>query len=215
MHLVSINISGSATAVSNGKRTTATGINKQPVPSAEIFELGLNGDLVSDKKNHGGVDQAVYVYSADDYAWWAGQLMADLESGTFGENLTFSSFGPEPLRIGDRFQVGEVLLEVTAPRIPCWVLADRMGDTGFVKKFRDGQRPGAYTRVLEGGTVKTGDEVRKIPAPTTMPTLTEVYNLWYEKTPDPAKLRWVLTAPLAQRARAEFAERLAEVAGIQ
>lgn len=215
MRLVSINLSGAARSVSNGARTTHTGIYKLPVPSAEIHALGLNGDLVSDKKNHGGLDQAVYLYSADEYAWWAGELFADLEPGTFGENLTLSSFGPEPLRIGDRFKVGSVLLEVTAPRIPCWVLADRMGDTGFVKKFRDGQRPGAYARVLEGGTVTTGDKVEKIPAPSTMPLLLEVFNAWYEKTPDPAKLRWFLTAPLAERARAAFADQLADLGAAQ
>ncbi|MBF6592961.1 MAG: MOSC domain-containing protein [Thermaceae bacterium] len=213
MVLVSINI-GSSQAVSNGIRATTTGINKKPVPRAEIYALGLNGDLVADKKNHGGPDQAVYVYSVDDYAWWAEQLGAELEPGTFGENLTFSSFGPETVRIGDRFGVGKVLLEVTAPRIPCWVLADRMGDNGFVKRFQKAERPGFYTRVIETGEVKTGDLIEKTSAPTTNPTLSEIFALWYEKSPSPETLRWVLSAPLAARARKDYEERLREITGI-
>lgn len=128
--------------------------------------------------------------------------------GTFGENLTFSSFGAEPARIGDRFRVGEVLLEVTAPRIPCSTLAARMNDLEFVKKFRQAARPGFYARVLEAGRVQQGDPIQKIAAPTALPALTEVFHLWYDKTPEAARLRWILTAPLAERARAVFAARL-------
>ncbi len=209
MRLLSINI-GSGKTVSNGARTTTTGINKLPVLEAEIYQLGLNGDLVSDKKNHGGADQAVYVYSADDYAWWAEQLGSELEPGTFGENLTFSTF-PNPVRIGDRFELGGVVLEVTAPRIPCWVLANRMGDVAFVKKFRDGQRPGVYTRVIQGGKIKSDIQVQHHPASGQNPTLLEVYNLWFNDNPSVAELEHVLSAPLAERARKQYAEALASL----
>ncbi|MCX7802971.1 MAG: MOSC domain-containing protein, partial [Meiothermus ruber] len=159
-------------------------------------------------EHHGGPDQAVYVYSAQDYDWWMEQLGEALLPGTFGENLTFSSFGAEPVRIGDRFRVGEVLLEITAPRIPCSTLAARMNDLEFVKKFRQAARPGFYARVLEAGRVQQGDPVQKIAAPTAFPTLADVFHLWYDKAPETARLRWILTAPLAERARAVLAARL-------
>lgn len=206
MRLLSINI-GTGQQVSNGTRTATTGINKKPVAEAEIFELGLNGDLVSDKKNHGGLDQAVYVYSADDYSWWAEQLGMQLEPGTFGENLTFTSF-PTTLRIGDRFKVGEVVLEVTAPRIPCWVLADRMGDAGFVKRFREAQRPGFYSRVLEPGIVRSNDPVTYSPTSPESPSLLAIFELWYNKAPQKEELEHALSAPLAYRARKTYTEEL-------
>lgn len=207
MHLVSINL-GRPEPLQIGPRPTTTGIYKNPVEAAQISTLGLVGDHVADQEHHGGPDQAVYVYSALDYDWWMEQLGEALLPGTFGENLTFSSFGEEPVRIGDRFRVGEVLLEVTAPRIPCSTLAARMNDLEFVKKFRQAARPGFYARVLEAGRVQQGDPVQKIAAPTAFPTLTEVFHLWYDKTPEAARLRWILTAPLAERARAVLAARL-------
>lgn len=150
MRLVSINL-GRPGPLQIGPRPTTTGIHKNPVEAAQISTLGLVGDHVADQEHHGGPDQAVYVYSAQDYDWWMEQLGEALLPGTFGENLTFSSFGAEPVRIGDRFRVGEVLLEITAPRIPCSTLAARMNDLEFVKKFRQvrglGFMPGCWGRV--------------------------------------------------------------------
>ena len=68
--------------------------------------------------------------------------MQELAPGTFGENLTISELESAPLAIGDRLHISGVILEVTAPRIPCWKLAQRMGDPGFVKRFRAAERPG-------------------------------------------------------------------------
>lgn len=210
MRLLSVNI-GSARAVQVGPRTVSTGIYKTPVTHPlRVGKRGLETDTVSDQKHHGGPDQAVYVYSADDYAWWALhlQLGHPLEPGTFGENLTFSTFGPEPVRIGERFRVGTVLLEVSEPRIPCGVFAARMGDPGWVKKFQQAARPGFYARVLEEGVVRAGERLERIPTQADHPTLQDVFALWYESQPDPTQLRWVLQAPLAIRARREYEERL-------
>lgn len=95
-----------------------------------------------------GPDQAVYLYSTEDYAWWEGELGRRLEPGLFGENLTVSSFGSDELRIGDRFVVGDVVLELTSCRIPCDVFAARMNEPQWIRRFRDARRPGAYARRL-------------------------------------------------------------------
>ncbi|GEM82738.1 MAG: molybdenum cofactor biosynthesis protein [Meiothermus sp.] len=210
MRLLSINL-GRPELLQIAQQTTTTGIYKNPIETAQVSTLGLSGDHVADQEHHGGPDQAVYVYSAEDYDWWMEKLGQALEPGTFGENLTFSSYGQGPVRIGDRFRVGPVLLEVSAPRIPCATLAARMGDPNFVKKFRQAARPGFYARVLEEGQVRHGQSIEKIAAPAQNATLLEVFDLWYDKTPDAARLRWILTAPLAERARAVYAERLKSI----
>jgi len=205
MHLVSINI-GQSQAMQIGERSVQTGIYKVSVGQAEVGGLGLAGDYIGDKKHHGGSDQAVYIYSADDYAWWSEQLGFELGPGTFGENLTLSTFGAGPVKVGDHFRIGEVTLEATAPRIPCSTLATRMGDPGFVKKFRAARRPGVYVRVLHAGQVKVGDSVERLPTPHDHPTLREIFELWYDKDPDPARVRWLLEAPIALRARKDWEE---------
>lgn len=207
MQLLSINL-GRKRTLEIGSRQVSTGIYKTPVDRAEIQPLGLLGDVVADTQHHGGPDQAVYLYSADDYAWWADHLGWALEPGTFGENLTLSTFGSTPVLIGDRYRVGEVLLEITAPRIPCSVLAAHMDDTGFVRTFRQARRPGCYARVLEAGSVSLSDPVHRMPAALPHPSVVEAFDLWYQSSFDPAVLRWYLAAPLAQRYRQRLEELL-------
>ena len=102
----------------------------------------------STQKHHGGPDQAVYVYLSEDYDWWSKTLGRPIAPGTFGDNITISGLTSADLAIGDRLIAGDVVIEVTTPRIPCNTLAARMGDPGFVKAYRDAGRPGAYCRVI-------------------------------------------------------------------
>ena len=120
MKVVSVN-AGRTELMQVGSRMVETGIRKSPLGRGHVHALGLAGDVVADEENHGGLDQALYLYSCDDYAHWAPELGGMPAPGTFGENLTLSSFGEEQVRIGDRFRIGAALVEVTAPRIPCAV----------------------------------------------------------------------------------------------
>jgi MOSC domain-containing protein YiiM len=188
-----------------GNHVVETGIYKKPsFDSMKINQHGLLADVIVDTTSHGGVDQAVYLYSLEDYAWWSAELQRDMPTGTFGENLTFSTFGNSALKIGDRFQINDVLLEVTFARIPCDKLGARMGDPGFVKRFVQAQRPGIYARVLKIGELRVGDTVRLIPTGENHPTVIELYDLWYSRERNPELLRKGLAAPIAERARAAF-----------
>src|SRR5215208_4994589 len=89
MRLLSINI-GHKRAIQGAKASGTTGIYKLPVDTAQITAEGLRDDAICDRENHGGVDQAVYVYGTPDYAWWSEELCRELSPGTFGENLTVS-----------------------------------------------------------------------------------------------------------------------------
>ena len=146
---MSVNV-GKEQSILHAKPSNKTGIYKMPrMTPVPVTPLGLEGDAIVDAKNHGGLDQAVYVFTMPDYAWWSAQLGRSLEPGTFGENLTLSALESAALHVGDRLQVGEILLEITAARIPCVTLAARMGDPQFVKVFRKAERPGVYCRVIE------------------------------------------------------------------
>lgn len=194
-----------------GARTVSTGIRKAPVDRGHLGALGLAGDVVADEENHGGVDQAVYLYSCDDYAWWADELGGVPDPGTFGENLTLSSFGRGEVRIGDRFRIGPALVEATAPRIPCSVFATRMGERDWVKRFAAARRPGIYARVLEPGEVAAGDAVERIDADGDPPTVVDLMDVWYDPAPEPELLERLLRSPLAERARASVEQKLARV----
>lgn len=212
MKLLSVN-AGRSELMKIGARTVETGIRKAPVERGHVGALGLADDVVADVENHGGLDQALYLYSSDDYGFWADELGGMPEPGTFGENLTLTSFGPEPVRIGDRFRIGAALVEVTAPRIPCSVFATRMGEPNWVKRFADARRPGLYVRVLESGEVAAGDPVERLGGGNGHPTVVELMDVWYDSEPEPLLLERLLASPLAERARASVADKLARVAG--
>ena len=192
-----------------GKPTGTTGIFKTPVAGpVQITPLGLAGDAIIDARNHGGVDQAVYLYTRPDYDWWVAQTGGELVAGTFGENLTLSELESASVCVGDRFTIGEVLLEVTAPRIPCRVLAARMGEPGFVKRFRAAERPGIYCRVLNPGLVQAGQAVEYIPGSGERISLLEMFRDAYLPSLSEARLRRYLAAPIAIRDRIEMEQQL-------
>jgi MOSC domain-containing protein YiiM len=172
--------------------------------SVHIGRLGMVDDFIGDVKNHGGPDQAILVYGCEDYAWWATVLGRTLMPGTFGENLTISELESAGYHVGDRLRVGEVVLEVTAPRTPCSTLAARMGNSDFVKMYRDAERPGMYCRVIEGGTVHGGDPVEVTRSDGELVTMLDMFRNKYLREKDENELRRLLRAPVSTRARASL-----------
>lgn len=180
MQLLSVNV-GQARQIA--AKSGWTGIYKEAVGTpVQVGREGLEGDHILDREHHGGPEQAVYVYTQPDYEWWTPQLGAAPQPGTFGENLLFSDLESAPVLIGQRFRVGEVVLEVTWPRVPCVTLAARMGDPAFVRKFRQARRPGFYARVLQEGAVQQGDEVTMQDAPhADGRTVASVFEAFFQK----------------------------------
>ena len=213
MKLVSVNV-GKAQPIA--AKSGRTGIYKRPhTEPVRVTTNGLQNDAICDTDNHGGPDQAVYIYGLSDYAWWSETLGRTLEPGTFGENLTMEGFESAKSNVGDRFLVGDTVLEVTAPRLPCVTLATRMGDPAFVKRFRYAERPGVYCRVLQEGFVQVGDEVRLEPhqGNTSGEALgvLELFRHFYEPKLDEMTIRRHLAAPIAVRDRVEKEAALAKV----
>ena len=207
MRVTSVNV-GREETIDHGDRRFTTGIRKRPVDGAVYIGAdSVAGDTISDKKHHGGADQAVYAYSANDYEWWSAELGQEFAPGTFGENLTIEGL-PTDMNVGDRLLIGDVLLEATAPRIPCSTLAAQMQDSGFGMAFRKAERPGIYFRVLNEGEVSAGDAVTCIDNPAPVVSILELYRLAYDLRPDPDVLERYLEAPLAERMRASIEERL-------
>ena len=157
-----------------------TAIDKRPVDGAvKVGKLGLYADVQADRKHHGGEEQAVYAYAAEDADWWAEQLGRDIPPGLFGENLRVEGLEVSNARVGERWKVGEkVVLEVTSPRTPCMTFARWMGeeDNGWVRRFSDARRLGAYLRVVSTGSVQAGDAIEVVPAPDGAPTILDSYQ---------------------------------------
>ena len=160
MQLISVNVSPVRSIRISGE-DVPTGIFKQPVEGrVAVGRMGLEGDVQANRKVHGGPEQAVYAYAIEDMEWWERELGRELGPGFFGENLTLRGVDVSGARPGERWRVGQTLLEVTKPRQPCRKLATKAGDDpGFIKRFAKAGRPGMYLRVVEEGTLEAGDGV--------------------------------------------------------
>ena len=208
MQLFSINI-GKERQQQRKDYVETTGIYKVPVDGpVEIKSLGIEGDVICDKKNHGGPDQAIYVYGGADYVWWSHELGKELAPGTFGDNLTISELESATFNVGDYIHIGDVTLQVTAPRIPCGTFATRMSDPQWVKKFRNAERPGLYCRVIKEGVVEAGTPVSVEKYSGETISIVKMYRDYYEKDKSEESLRRHLNAPIAIRAREDLEEEL-------
>ncbi|MGB6456273.1 MAG: MOSC domain-containing protein [Streptosporangiaceae bacterium] len=164
-----------------GGRQTRSAIDKRPAGCpVEVGPLGLDGDTVADKVNHGGLDQAVYAYGREDLDWWTERLGRELPNGMFGENLTTAGIDVSGALIGETWRAGRVVLQVTAPRIPCSTFKAWLGEEPqWVKRFAAAGRPGAYLRVLTPGTVAAGDDLEVVNRPGVAVTVAESMLAYY------------------------------------
>lgn len=211
MKILSIN-RGVQRIITRNHTDRITGIYKEPVEGlVEITPQGLAGDVIADRKHHGGPDQALYIYGQADYDWWAQSLGDQIKPGLFGENLTISGLASPTFNIGDKLIINEVILQVTAPRIPCATLAARMDDPQFVKKFKDAERPGLYCRVLKPGMVSAGDRVLLEPYTDETVSLLAMTRDYYNPDKTETGLRRFLNAPIDLRSRAHKEQLLAEI----
>jgi MOSC domain-containing protein YiiM len=152
-----------------------TGIDKQPVDGPAMVtapgprgtgEVGLAGDRVFNTRHHGGPDQAVYAYAREDLDTWESALKRPLHNGVFGENLTTSGVDVNAALIGERWHVGEnVILEVSGFRVPCGTFQGWLEETGWITRFTQAARPGAYFRIIEEGRICAGDPIEVVSRP--------------------------------------------------
>jgi ferredoxin-NADP reductase/MOSC domain-containing protein YiiM len=162
-------------------RTVHTGIWKDPVPGrCRARRLNLDGDGQGDLAGHGGEQRAVFVYQIESYRYWQEQLQrTDFVPGQFGENFTIEGLPDDEVCIGDRFQIGSAVFEVTQPRVTCYRVGLRMNEPRMPALLTGSGRPGFYFRVLQEGEVGAGDAIVKVGEATERMTVAEINDLLY------------------------------------
>ncbi len=162
-------------------RTVHTAIWKDPVLGRRrVGRLNLDGDGQGDLAGHGGEQRAVFVYQIESYRYWQEQLKrTDFVHGQFGENFTIEGLPDDVVCIGDRYQIGGALFEVTQPRVTCYRVGIRMNEPRMPALLTSSGRPGFYFRVLREGEVGAGDEIVKIGEAKERMTVAEINALLY------------------------------------
>jgi ferredoxin-NADP reductase/MOSC domain-containing protein YiiM len=162
-------------------RTVRTAIWKNPVAGrCRVSRLNLDGDGQGDLAGHGGEQRAVFVYQIESYRYWQEQLKrAEFVHGQFGENLTVERLPDDAVHIGDRYQIGSAIFEVTQPRVTCYRVGIRMNEPRMPALLTSRGRPGFYFRVLREGEVGAGDDITKVGEAKERMTVAEINALLY------------------------------------
>ena len=179
--VLSVNVGRPAETLWRG-RTVRSAIWKAPV-AGPVRARGVNlvGDAQADRKVHGGADKALYAYAAEDLYWWSSQLGLELGPGSMGENLTTGGLDLSDAVVGERWETGSVVLQVTQPRIPCYKLGIRMGDDRFPERFAEARRHGVYLRILTEGALQAGDEIHVVDRPAHGLRAVDVAHIFYDQ----------------------------------
>jgi ferredoxin-NADP reductase/MOSC domain-containing protein YiiM len=162
-------------------RTVHTGIWKDPVHGrCRVGRVNLEGDGQGDLAGHGGEQRAVFVYQVESYRYWEQQLnRTDFVHGQFGENFTIEGLPDDVACVGDRYQIGSALFEITQPRVTCYRVGIRLNESRMPALLTSSGRPGFYFRVLREGEVGAGDEIVKVGEADERMTVAEVNELLY------------------------------------
>lgn len=131
-----------------------------------LTKTGLIGDEVADKKNHGGPEKALFAYPLKHYTYWKEDLeLPTIDMGAMGENLAVLEMDEFSVCIGDTYQLGDAIIQVSQPRQPCWKPARRFRVMDLALRIQNSGRTGWYFRVLKEGNILSRIDMELIDRP--------------------------------------------------
>jgi len=178
-----------------GGRQADSAIAKTAVTGrARVRRLGLEGDAQADTRNHGGPDRAVCVYADERYPYWEGRLGRPLAAPAFGENARVAGRLEQDVLLGEVWQAGRVILQVTEPRVPCWMPGAHNGEPRLTAWMADTGYTGYLLRVLQEGELEPGATVEVVDRPDEGISVMELNRLYFKDRDDVSGLRRALRA---------------------
>jgi MOSC domain-containing protein YiiM len=206
---------GKPVLIAHGAKEVLSGIFKTSTTDAVFAGAnGLEGDGQGDLINHGGPDKAICVYSAARYPYWESEFGRPFLPGAFGENLTIGSWTEQELCIGDIVAAGEVLLQVSQPRQPCYKLGLRNELPELPARVQQTGYSGFYFRVLKEGYLAAGEKLKiaeRHPAGITVMEANVI--MYHQKDNESAILKLLSAKELAASWQEQLGKRLDKLRG--
>lgn len=144
------------------------GVPKRPLLFGEITPEGVAGDRHAHPDIHGGPRQAVLLITSEGID----ELKAEgfpLYPGALGENITTLGLDRRTVRLGQRYRLGQVIVEITKIRRPCEQLSpygEGIQKAVFDAEVKAGNiasplwgLSGFYASVIQPGTLRPGDTI--------------------------------------------------------
>ena len=170
-----------------------SGIWKEPCNELFAGFDQITGDQVANPEYHGGSDRVVCVYPFEHYAHWESEFGQALTPSAFGENLTVTGMTEDQVCIGDVFQIGEAVLQVSQGRYPCSTINKRNHNHLLLKRIIETGYTGYFFRVLEEGVVKVDSQIKKLFSHPEQITVSSIHHLYFhDPSPSMEKIEKIM-----------------------
>ena len=190
-----------------------TGIFKTQVDNAMIDSEGIIGDIQADRRFHGGPEKALHQFAQSSYQSIINQfpMLENLATaGSMGENISSNELDDSNVYIGDSYEIGNVIVQVSQPRRPCWKINRKFDVDPLAKFIARQQITGWYYRVLKTGRIYPGDTIKLVDRSQDSLTVKALTQLSLEHRPDTELLNTAIQCPgLNQQWKTNFKDRLA------
>ncbi len=210
--ITSLNIRGTSELLVSDHQSARSAYCKNPIESdhIELSMTGFKGDMVQDKKHHGGNDKAVCCYNSDHFTKWKKELGIHLKAAAFGENLTLSgeNANEENICIGDRYSLGSAELEVSEPRGPCYMIGIRYNYKQFPVYLQTSGLTGFYFRTIRPGIVHRNDKLLQLSSHPEKISVMDVNHIRYH---DPHNKEWLQRLTDLEELTMEWRERFTKL----
>ncbi|CAI8767713.1 sulfurase [Bacillus pseudomycoides] len=189
-----------------------TGICKELTEEAFLSKDGFLGDGVADLRFHGGPDRAVCVYPYEHYALWEQEFQITLPPSAFGENITVTNMLEHDIFIGDTYQLGEAVIQITQGRIPCSTISKRVGIPGILPRIVETGYTGYLCRVLQEGVVRKDSQMKLLERHPNQVSILFSNEVYFHRRKDTEAMEKIIAVPeLAEAWREQLVDRLAKL----
>ncbi|PFE01208.1 MOSC domain-containing protein [Bacillus cereus] len=196
----------------NEDKEMVTGICKELTEESFLSKDGFRGDDVADLRHHGGPDRAVCVYPYEHYALWEQEFQTSLPASTFGENITVLNMLERDVCIGDIYQLGEAIIQVTQARVPCSTISKRLGIPGILPRIVETGYTGYLCRVLQEGIVRQDSQIKLLERHPNQVSILFSNEVYFHRRKDKEAMEKIIAVPeLAEVWREQLTDRLAKL----
>lgn len=170
-----------------GPRGAPSSIEKQAVSLLTVSKYGTLEDEQGNKKLHGGPEKVLHQYGPNGYKRLSKaypQLANRFIPGTIGENISCETMHDGNVQVGDIYRMGEVVLQVSAPRAPCNKISQRYGEKNLDRFVGKEGITGWYYRVIQEGLLRTNDEVGHLERPPHSVSISNLVKALFTEAPN-------------------------------